>query len=58
MTVGLPREAASKMLASTTNRESVPSSARRTKTVKVFLTPPSSRFCRIHDRETPGISYA
>src|SRR5580698_540822 len=36
-----------RMLASTTNRESVPSSARRTKAVKVFLTPPSSRFCRI-----------
>ena len=38
------REAASKMVDSTTSRVSVPSSARRTKAVKVLRTPPSSRF--------------
>jgi hypothetical protein len=45
--VGLPREDASRRLASTISRESVPSSARRRKALSVFPMSPSSRFCRM-----------
>lgn len=49
--VGFSRETASRMLDSTSIRESVPSSARRMKAVRVLLIFPSSLFCECRAAE-------